>query len=240
MITTQRINKIRQIIRYFETSKISGANYGAMAMFNDGPGGRKQLTYGASQATEFGNLKTLIKMYVNEKGKYAHALSPFLSRIGDLQQPSLCENALFVQRLKDAAADPIMQQVQDRFFMIYYFNPARQWFERNKFTLPLSLLVIYDSHVHSGSILKFLRNAFAEKVPFDGGDEKAWITAYVKQRDHWLETHSRKILQNTDYRTDSFIYAIAHDNWMLDEPFQVVNFRDANEKTEPRILATIP
>jgi hypothetical protein len=32
-------------------------------------------------------------------------------------------------------------------------NAACEWFKKNGFTLPLSMLVIYDSYIHSGGIL---------------------------------------------------------------------------------------
>lgn len=237
IITSTVIKKIRQIVRFFETSKVEGADYGAMAIFNDGPGGRPQLTYGASQTTEYGNLKTLVKMYIDARGKYWAELNSFYSHLGDLQRSTLAYNETFVNLLKKASLDPIMQATQDRFFNIYYFAPARQWFEKAGMKLPLSLLVIYDSEVHSGGILPFLRNRFPARVPADGGDEKTWITQYVNTRDEWLENHKRKILRKTDYRTDSFIYAIEQDNWMLDKPFTVVY---TTKTTKMRKVAVIP
>jgi len=258
MITAQKINKIRQVIRFFETSKVTGANYGAIATFNDGPvyklneiigntkvkpemvgQKRKQVTYGASQTTEYGNLKTLLQMYIEAKGKYATDFITYIKYIGDLSRPSLATSTDFIALLKLASKDVLMQETQDRFFNIYYFNPAHQWCERNGLTLPFSILVIYDSFVHSGSILEFLRERFGELVPAKGGDEKRWITAYVNSRDEWLENHSQKILQSTDYRTDSFIYAIRNDNWNLDQPFKVVNYAKKDESDNPKIEATI-
>lgn len=233
------VQKIRQIIRCFETGNVTGADYANISIFNDGPNNITQITYGASQTTEFGLLRQLIKMYVDEKGaRYANEFRNYISRIGN--KPSLHEEKAFIQLLKNAATDSIMQTVQDRFFNIYYFNPARSWFDKQGFTLPLSLLVIYDSYVHSGSILDFLRNSFPEKVPVNGGNEKKWIESYVNSRDHWLETHtSRPILRNTDYRTDSFIYAIREDNWLLDKPFKIVNYPDAQELKNPILRNTI-
>lgn len=227
------VQKIRQIIRCFETGKVVGSDYGNITILNDGPNNIQQITYGASQTTEFGLLRQLIKMYIDEKGaKFAADFKNYLNRIGN--KPSLCEDVAFIQLLKNAATDIIMQTVQDRFFNIYYFNPARSWFDKHGFTLPLSLLVIYDSYVHSGSILDFLRNNFPEKVPSNGGNEKKWIESYVNSRDHWLETNTnRPILRNTDYRTDSFIYAIREDNWLLDKPFKIVNYPDAQELKNP-------
>ena len=68
MINLSTVNKIRQIIRCFETGKITGADYGAIALLSDGPGNRVQITYGASQTTEYGMLKELLDMYIKAKG----------------------------------------------------------------------------------------------------------------------------------------------------------------------------
>jgi len=240
MITTQIINKIRQVVRFFETSKVTGADYGAIACFDDGPGKRKQVTFGASQTTEYGNLKSLLQMYIDAKGKYAADFSSYMKTMGDLSRPSLATSVNFISLLKLAATDQIMKDTQDRFFNIYYFNPARQWCEKNGLILPLSVLVIYDSCVHSGSIRDFLRNKFAENVPAQGGDEKRWVTAYVNARDEWLENNTDKpILQKTDYRTDSFIYNIKQNNWDLSQPFKVVDYKKKDESDNPEIRATI-
>jgi hypothetical protein len=51
-------------------------------------------------------------------------------------------------------------------------NAACEWFKKNGFTLPLSMLVIYDSYIHSGGIRNDLRKRFAEWVPAEGRNEK--------------------------------------------------------------------
>jgi chitosanase len=79
------------------------------------------------------------------------------------------------------------------------------------------MLVIYDSYIHSGRILDFLRKRFAEVPPVRGGDEKAWTTAYVKARHHWLSTHSSQPLRVSSYRTRGFLQQIELNNWLLDE-----------------------
>lgn len=238
LITTPVIEKIKQIIRCFETGKIVGADYGKLTILPDGPNQIKQITYGASQTTEFGRLSLLINMYVDEpKAKFAVQLREFRNRIG--KHPSLHTNQNFLDLLEKAGDDPVMQAVQNRFFNMYYMQPALQWFSNNKFTLPFSLLVIYDSHIHSGSILSKLRNQFTEKVPVNGGDEKKWITSYVQVRDKWLEESSSKVIANSDYRTDSFIYAIRQNNWLLDQPFQVVNYPDRDEQKKPIVRQII-
>lgn len=240
MINSTLILKIRQIVRYFETGKVTGADYGAIAIFNDGPGNRKQITYGASQTTEYGNLPNLIVMYAEANGKYAAQFNTFKNHLGKIDKSTLADVPTFIQLLKDASKDPIMQQTQDRFFNLYYMAPAIKWFNAAGLTLPLSFLVIYDSFVHSGSIMEFLRNKFSELTPANGGDEKKWITSYVNVRDEWLENNtSRPVLQATDYRTDSFIHAIRENNWELDKPFTVVNYKTKEESDKPVAQATI-
>ena len=64
----------------------------------------------------------------------------------------------------------------------------------------------------------FLRKRFPEKPPVKGGDEKTWIKQYVDVRHQWLKNHSKKILQNTIYRTQCFKTQIQNNNWNLDQP----------------------
>jgi chitosanase len=77
--------------------------------------------------------------------------------------------------------------------------------------------MFYDSFIHSGSILDFLRKRFSEVPPAKGGNEKTWIQQYVDVRHDWLATHPRKVLQNTVYRTQCFKREIARDNWDLSQ-----------------------
>lgn len=238
MITAATKNKIKQIVRFFETSKIAGAKPDALVILPDGPKGIRQITYGESQTTEFGNLPVLLKMYANAKGQFSADTAKWLPRVGKM--PSLETNQNFLNHLKAAGKDPVMASVQAEFFDKYYWTPAEKWFKDNGFTLPLSLLVIYDSMVHSGSILESIRNRFKERVPSQKGNEQKWITEYVNHRDNWLEKHPSQLLRNTDYRTDSFIFAIKQGNWQLDFPFTIVNYPDAKELSNPKIIANIP
>src|SRR3954471_21822154 len=45
-----------RVINVFETGTVRG-RYGAIAIFADGPHGIRQVTYGRSQTTEYGNLR---------------------------------------------------------------------------------------------------------------------------------------------------------------------------------------
>lgn len=201
-----------RIINVFETGSTSG-DYGNISIYHDGPHSIPQITYGRSQTTEYGNLRELVQMYVDANGTYSTALAPYVSQIGRI---ALVNNDTFKNLLRKAGReDQVMRDTQDAFFDKRYFMPAMQWANDHGFTLPLSALVIYDSFIHSGSILDFLRAKFPEKPPSEGGDEKTWIREYVDARNDWLATSSRTILHATVYRTKCFMREIARNNWDL-------------------------
>lgn len=215
-ITSIQKNKILRVINVFETGVPDG-KYDSISIYKDGTvNGVKvyQITYGRSQTTEFGNLKRMLELYISRNGMFAAPFRKFMSKIGKL--PSLKDNVEFKSLLKAAAKqDAIMRQTQDEFFDIYYYQPAFNWFAGQQFTSALSMLVIYDSFIHSGSIPLFLRQKFAERTPLNGGDEKNWIKQYVDVRHNWLKTHSNTILQKTIYRTQCFKNQIKTNNWDL-------------------------
>lgn len=203
-----------QIINVFETGSTKG-NYAAISIFHDGPNHIRQVTYGRSQTTEYGNLEELIQMYVDSNGLYSQQLRPYIPKIG---VSPLVEDETFKQLLKDAGKkDPVMCTVQDTFFDKRYFQPAMKWADDNGFTLALSALVIYDSFIHSGSIKDFLRKRFSAVPPKKGGDEKTWISQYVDVRHDWLATASNPELHPTVYRTQCFKNEIARNNWDLSQ-----------------------
>jgi len=201
-----------QVINVFETGSPQGI-YSAIAVLKDGPHKMRQVTYGRSQTTEYGNLHELLEMYVASGGSYAGQLQPYIEKIG---VTPLADDSQFKQLLRDAGKkDPVMRQTQDTFFDKRYFQPAMRWGDDNGFTLPLSALVIYDSFIHSGSILPFLRKRFPEMPPAKGGDEKRWISQYVDARHQWLATADNVVLHQTIYRTACFKNEIARGNWDL-------------------------
>jgi chitosanase len=212
--------KVEQVVNAFETGSATG-KYDTLVKYKDyaDPATNTriiQVTFGRSQTTEFGHLKALVQDYVNSNGKYGKDLEPYLERIG--KKPSLATDDTFCTALKNAGKeDPIMKSCQDQLFEVKYYQPAYNWFTNNGFTLPLSLLVIYDSTIHSGSILKFLRNRFSTVVPASGGDENEWITNYVNARDNWLENHSDPLLRKTVYRTQCLKKQVENGNWGLSQ-----------------------
>jgi len=212
MVSDKNKILIQRIINVFETG-IPEGKYDALVIFNDGKGGSRQITYGRSQTTEQGNLKKLIQMYISNNGQFADGFAPYMNKIGVV---SLVDDDKFKRLLrKSAREDPIMLETQDMFFDKAYWNKAQNWFENNGFQEPLSMLVAYDSFIHSGSVPMLLRKRFIESPPSNGGDERKWTSSYVETRHQWLKHHSKKILRKTIYRTETFLNEIERSNWKL-------------------------
>jgi len=216
-LTPRQILTITRIVNVFETGSPEG-DYSNISIFPDGPGDRRQITYGRSQTTEFGHLKELIQRYYDSKDEdttISEHLVKFLPKIGIV---SLANNTEFIHYLRLAGkTDPAMKRTQDQFFYDIYFRPAIDWCDSHGLFYALSALVVYDSYIHSGGMLPVIRRSFPAVPPVDGGDEKEFISQYVNARDHWLSHHRRKILHSTVYRTRCFLQLIRAGNWSLDE-----------------------
>ena len=154
-LTYEQKSVIERILNVFETGTPDGRYY-AISRYYDGPHQIRQITYGRSQTTEYGNLRQLISDYTDASGTLSEALRPYVEKIGVVP---LVDDEEFMTLLKGAGRnDPIMKSVQDAFFDRVYFAPAMRWADENGFVLPLSGLVIYDTFIHSGQIFWFLRH----------------------------------------------------------------------------------
>ena len=212
-LTPDQKTIIEQVVNAFETGRAQG-DYGAISIFRDGPHGIRQITYGRSQTTEYGKLRLLLERYAAAGGSYSADIGRYAGRVGD--EP-LTDDFRFRSLLRNAGrTDPVMRQVQDLFFDEEYFAPAMRWAADHGLTLPLSALVVYDSFIHSGSILPLIRRSFPEPMPTRGGDERAWTAAYVKARHRWLTEHPRADVRKTFYRTECFRAEIGRGNWHLE------------------------
>ncbi len=212
-ISAPQKSVIERVINCFETGRPDG-DYGRISIYADGPHNIRQITYGRSQTTEYGNLRKLIRMYVDAGGTYSGPLKAYADRIGSTP---LIEDAAFKDLLRRAGReDPVMGRIQDEFFDAAYYVPAIQWADQEGFSLPLSALVVYDSFIHSGSILWVIRQRFTEDPPASGGDEKAWIAAYVRERRAWLSAHPRPAVRSSAYRAADLQRQIDQGNWGLE------------------------
>lgn len=94
-------------------------------------------------------------------------------------------------------------------------RPWAGWATGNGFTLGLSALVIYDSFIHSGGILDFLRARFSERPPARGGNKERWISQNIEVRHAWLSSHHRPAVRSSRYRTRDLRREIGRGNWDL-------------------------
>lgn len=216
-----KIKFCKKIINIFEMGRET-IDYSGVFIYADGPGSppAKQVTLSFG-LTEYGNLVPFVKEYANSSGKLAAQFKPYVSKIG---KTSLVNDSKFISLLKQAGReDEVFRDLTDEYYDRKYIQPALKWFNGNGFKLPLSFLTILDSTIHSGSILSFLRNRFSEVPPAKGGNEKAWILAYLRVRRAWLASHSNKILRNTTYRADFILKCASRDDWGLFEPEYLVH-----------------
>lgn len=203
---------IQAVVNVFETGRPEG-RYDAIAVMKDGRNGTRQISYGRCQVTEQGRLAELLRLYCEqEDAAYRKRVLYFLPKVG--AEP-LAGNRSFRALLREAAQDPLMRRAQDLFFDTAYWVPAFRWFERRGFSLPLALLVVFDSYIHSGGVPMFLRRRFAEPVPADGGAERRWLGRYVETRHQWLKHHKRAVLRATTYRTEFMAGEMEKRNWWL-------------------------
>jgi len=208
--------KINKLLNIFETDSPLG-NYSCVAVTKDAPDGESQISYGRIQSAEFGSLERLLLNYSHEKqALYSMLIQPFIKHIG---QNLLHKDIEFKKLLKLAGTDPAMQRCQDKLVGDKYFYPAKSWCARNNYELPLTVLVVFDSYIHSGRMLPFL----LVNVKTPKTNEKKWITEYCVVRLNWLKNHVVPLLNKTVYRPECFLNQIKLENWDLSK---IINFRN--------------
>lgn len=215
MLTELQKKAAQAIVNIFETGRPLG-DYSRVTLLQGDTG---HLTYGRSQTTlASGNLYLLIKRYCESAGaELAQALVPYLGRLED-RDVNLDQDMAFRRLLRDAGRDPVMRQVQDRFFDSVYWNPATMAARSLGVSRALGVGVVYDSWIH-GSWQR-MRDRTSERFgqPADSGEEH-WIAHYIDVRRDWLASHSNTLLHRTTYRMDSFRELIDNGQWGLEPPF---------------------
>ncbi|MFZ1702147.1 MAG: chitosanase [Pyrinomonadaceae bacterium] len=211
------------IVNIFETGRPAG-DYAACVVLNDGAG----VSYGFAQFTHrSGALYAVVERYLANGGKIGReiftAAMPFLRSSRASAIGELARNTRFKNALRSAAVTREMKDAQHFIATERYLKPAIVICERLRFTLPLSLAVVYDSVVHGSweRMAARVRVAASAAITPKGVTltEKAWITAYVRRRHAWLTAIVR--LRPTTYRTKFFLDQIAVGNWELRTPMTV-------------------
>jgi len=225
--TPEQKHAIDCVLAVFETGKVpTAASYSTCTVLKDGAG----ISYGKHQCTDkAGSLDLVCKKYIELGGARAAELSQYLPHLATNESAKVDPKGPFptwltnlINLLKALGVEPIMQQAQDFIFDQNYFLPAVNHAKDIGLTTALGLLTIYDTCIHSGpGRVGTHRAAFPEKSPKNGGDEKAWIKAYLNARRAWLAGNSNPLVQKTVYRQDAILELIKADNWDLKGPFTV-------------------
>lgn len=231
----KRIIKI--ILSIFETGTFE-PDYGAVSVLADNHG----ITYGAHQATDGGEsaLDKIVARYIELLGAYGPDLVPFQDRLrADATTASSPGNIeawvhdLMAILEKAGDEDPLMAQAQEEIFETHYWVPAAEQFRDMQLATPLAMLICYDSTIHSGKQgIGIIRRKFPENPPAKGGDEQAWVLAYLRARRAWLLSMPKTV--DTVYRIDSMARLAGYEiigegmprkvdggNWALDAPVEV-------------------
>ena len=218
------------ILSVFETGRVpTAASYSTCTILRDGAG----ISYGKHQATDnAGSLDKIVQKYIAAGGAQAEALKPYVARLAANETAKLNPSAppewaqSLVNILKQAGADPKMQQAQDEVFDENYWNPAVNHAKAIGLATALGHAVIYDTCIHSGpGRVATHRAAFPQASPANGGSEQEWVKAYVAARKAWLLSNKNPIVQKTIYRMEAFENLMAAGNWALTLPFTVRGVR---------------
>lgn len=236
MITEEQKYVIDCTLSIFETGRIpTPLSYQTCTILPDGAG----ISYGKHQATDAGGaLDKIVQLYVDKKGIHAQKFVPFLQRLAandtarvDSKKVPVWANNL-IAILKEAGADPVMQDCQDEIFDASYWLPAVAHAQKIGLKTGLGYLVVYDTCIHSGpGGVANIRAKFPQPAPSKGGGENEWIYAYIDARRSWLANSSKPIVRGTVYRMDSLKAIADSGNWDLVTPLKVRNVTISKFKT---------
>lgn len=207
----------RVILSIFETGRKEGQP-SALAVLDDGAG----ISYGMHQATHrSGALAKVVERYIELEGKEAGKLIAHLPGLKRTDLKSVA-NAASSGKLKTllvmAGNEPVMRQAQQAVFDRDYLNPAIVQCEQYGWLLPLSLAIVYDSHIQ-GSWAR-VRDRVMLRVSRTA-DEKAWMRDYLAQRAAYLLSLPKQSQKNSVYRPRELGQQADLDNWALAAPFRL-------------------
>lgn len=207
---------IIRVLNAFENDSGSpDTEYDKIYIYRDGPGGTKQVTLARGYTECGGALWKVFEYYKQAGGQNGDKLLSFKKYSC---KGTLPKDQNFLRLIIDSARnEESFRNAEDKVFDALYWDKGYAYFKNGGFKENLSLAVIQDSFLHSGGMLRFLTNKFAEKRPAQGGNEKKWITEYVKARLNWL-SNSSQLLRNTVYRPKFFLGEIKKSNWNFDCP----------------------
>ncbi len=222
-ITKEQKRVIDSVLSINETGKLPSATaYSTVTILRDGAG----ISYGKHQSTDrSGSLDAIVMRYLDLNGSMASSFDPYLAKLNanfttkvDPANPPADVKAL-MKLLADAGKDPLMQRAQDEIFDENYWLPVVNRCQAMKLVLPFTYLALYDTCIHSGpGRIDSLRKVFPERPPATGGDEKAWVRAFLNSRYSWLKNYPNPLVQRSAERVTAILKIAAADNWTLATP----------------------
>ena len=191
-VTATQASTAKAIVNLFETGQVLG-DYSAVTVL---PGDTGHLTYGRSQTTlGSGNLAVLIERYCTQAGaRFGARLRDWRASL-KARDKALDRDLQLHNLLRACADDPVMRDVQDRFFDDTYWQPAVRAAGRLGIRLPLGVAIVYDSWVHGS--WGAMRDRTDRGGTLQQSGEHEWLERYVDTRREWLATHSNPLLRKT-------------------------------------------
>src|SRR5688500_11636812 len=108
-LTEPQKRVIQRVVNVFETGSPEG-DYATISIYKDGPHDIRQITYGRSQTTEYGNLRQLVEQYVAAGGMFSQQLRSYADRVGSTP---LTDDTNFKNLLRSAGKhDPVMKRLK--------------------------------------------------------------------------------------------------------------------------------
>lgn len=214
--TATQASAAKAVVNLFETGQVLG-DYGSVTVL---PGDTGHLTYGRSQTTlGSGNLAVLVDRYCTQPGaRFGTRLRDWRASL-KARDRALDRDQQLHNLLRACADDPVMRDVQDRFFDDSYWQPAVRAAARLGIRFPLGVAIVYDSWVHGSWGAMRDRTDRGGTVQRSG--EKEWLERYVDTRREWLATHPNLLLRKTVYRMDAFRGLMDQGYWGLELPLVV-------------------
>jgi chitosanase len=203
---------IENIVTIHETGKINSKSYGTVVNVRGDPGG---LTYGKHQVTiNSGGLYLMLARYcANPYASRQHVatITNFMPAIR-AKNAAVVASPVLRDALTQAGNDPVMMQVQDKYFDDQYWSPALRFCEAKQFQTALAMAVVYDSTIH-GSLFRIDKRLAPQPT------ERAWLDAYVNTRRNWMANHPTiPLLRRCVYRMDTFLALLRDNNYNLHSP----------------------
>lgn len=216
-LTSTQERTCKAVINIFETSSVVG-RYGSVTVLAGDTG---QLTFGRSQTTlGSGNLARLIAQYVeNPAARFGTRLSEFLPKM-QAKDVALNQHEHLKNILRASADDPVMRDLQDRFFDKTYWTPAAQACVGIGIRSALGRAIVYDSFVHGS--WELIRNKVDAAIGSPAkATEEVWLHTYVQLRSDWLGRNNNLLLRRTVYRMEAFSRLMQLNNWGLTLPLVI-------------------